>query len=338
MKRRKSWCEMQDATEERKPCCSTFGKALKSEFKCSKFGFTGAIFSLFPLPQVIIIALGLVIWACVEIPLEVKRSKEEHMKLYYFLYATNWAFLTYTVTSSIFAVYCAYFNFNKEKHVPKCFSEFLWFLYGMSMNTVLVTSLVYWAAFWDPKYAISLESPAAEQLSSLIFALTIFNHMVPSRVREEFRAGPRCMASTRQWASCLALTAVVPAISGWAPESKFKHLIPACTVFIDAWVNGLPIRLLHAIYPTLLGLIYAVFSYIYYDAGNIRPIYPVLDWSKPADAVIASVLTITFGLVIQVFLYVIFFIRIVLSYRLGGRGELVSQWWKENGAEDPSGT
>uniref|UniRef100_A0A5K3EQT0 Protein rolling stone n=1 Tax=Mesocestoides corti TaxID=53468 RepID=A0A5K3EQT0_MESCO len=282
---------MQDATEERKPCCSTFGKALKSEFKCSKFGFTGAIFSLFPLPQWIwmdgvvytiyrvIIALGLVIWACVEIPLEVKRSKEEHMKLYYFLYATNWAFLTYTVTSSIFAVYCAYFNFNKEKHVPKCFSEFLWFLYGMSMNTVLVTSLVYWAAFWDPKY-----------------------------------------------------------VQFYRPESKFKHLIPACTVFIDAWVNGLPIRLLHAIYPTLLGLIYAVFSYIYYDAGNIRPIYPVLDWSKPADAVIASVLTITFGLVIQVFLYVIFFIRIVLSYRLGGRGELVSQWWKENGAEDPSGT
>eukprot|EP00108_Taenia_solium_P002159 TsM_001059400 transcript=TsM_001059400 gene=TsM_001059400 len=59
------------------------------------------------------------------------------------------------------------------------------------------------------------------------------------------------------------------------------------------WVNGLPTNLLHAIYSVLLGLIYAVFSYVYYDTRDMHPIYPVLNWSKPAEAAGASAIAIT---------------------------------------------
>ncbi|KAM7535335.1 hypothetical protein Aperf_G00000099200 [Anoplocephala perfoliata] len=212
-----------------------------------------------------LISTGLLVWTCVEVPLEIQQSKE----LCYFLYATNWAFLIYAFSSNVFAIFCTFFNCNKDKKIPKWFAELLWFIYGMSMNTVLVTSLVYWAAFWDPAYS-------------------------------QF----------------------------YRPESKVKHLMPASTVLMDVWINGLPIRLFHAIYPSILGMTYTIFSYLYYDAGNINPIYPVLDWSRPIDAATASLLTITISLIIQVFLYLLYIGRITLSAHLGGRGvQVVEEWW-----------
>ena len=69
---------------------------------------------------------------------------------------------------------------------------------------------------------------------------------------------------------------------------------------IDALINGLPIRLLHAIYPVIFGLIYAIFSYLYFKFVDVHPIYPVLDWANPLQALIASLLTITFAIVMQV--------------------------------------
>ncbi|CDI98735.1 expressed protein [Echinococcus multilocularis] len=278
---------MEETTEEKRPCCSTVERAFKCEFKCQKFGFSGANYRFFPFSQWMwmdgvfyplyrfFVSIGLLVWACVEIPLEVKRSEEEHTKLYYFLYATNWAFLMYTISSNVFAVFCTYFNCKKEKPVPKWFAELLWFFYGMSMNTVLVTSLVYWAAFWDPKYT-------------------------------QF----------------------------YRPESRLKHIVPACTVFVDTWVNGLPINIFHAIYPTLLGIIYAVFSYVYYDTSDVHPIYPVLNWSRPTEAISASVLAITFGIFIQLLLFLLYVGRITLSARLGGRGTtVVEEWWSKKSGQ-----
>ncbi len=68
-----------------------------------------------------ILALGLLVWAAVEIPLEVIRAHNEHEKLYYFVYATNWAFLMYVVSSNVFAIYCAFFNFEKGEFLSSIF-------------------------------------------------------------------------------------------------------------------------------------------------------------------------------------------------------------------------
>ncbi|VDM34234.1 unnamed protein product [Hydatigera taeniaeformis] len=218
------------------------------------------------------ISIGLLVWACVEIPLEVKRSREEGTKLYYFLYATNWGFLIYTISSNAFAIFATYFNCNKEKTVPKWFANLLWFFYELGMNVVLITSSVYWIALCYPTY-------------------TRFHR----------------------------------------PEARCKHILPALTVLLDMWVNGLPINLLHAIYPVTLGFIYAIFSYIYYDTKDTHPIYPVLNWSRPAEAAGASAVTITLTIVIQIFLYLLYVGRIAVSYRLRGRGTaIVEEWWSRS--------
>nr|CUU98388.1 hypothetical transcript [Hymenolepis microstoma] len=83
-------------------------------------------------------------------------------------------------------------------------------------------------------------------------------------------------------------------------ESEFKHSIPALTVVLDVCINGLPIRLLHVIYPVIFGILYSTFSFLYYDTGHVQPIYPVLDWSNPAKAAVVCLLIITVGLVVQV--------------------------------------
>ncbi|KAL5109443.1 Protein rolling stone [Taenia crassiceps] len=262
---------MEDTTEERRPCCSTTGKAFKYQFQCREFGFFSAVYNLFPFAQWMwmdgiiyplyrfFISIGLLVWA---------RSTK---KLYYFLYATNWGFLMYTISSNAFAIFSTYFNCKKEKPVPKWFASVLWFFYELAMNTVLVTSLVYWAALWDPAY-------------------TRF----------------------------------------YRPEARCKHILPATTVLLDMWVNGLPINLLHAIYPVILGIIYAVFSYVYYDTRDMHPIYPVLNWSKPGEAAGASALAITTSVLVHLLLFLLYIGRITLSYRLNGRGKAtVEQWWNK---------
>ncbi|VDK39444.1 unnamed protein product [Taenia asiatica] len=278
---------MEDTTDERRPCCATTGKAFKSQFTWRNLGFSSPNYGLFPFAQWIcmdgvfyslyrfFISIGLLVWACIEIPLEVKRSREEKIKLYYFLYATNWGFLMYMVSSNAFAIFATYFNCNREKNVPKWFAYLLWFFYELAMNTVVVTSLVYWVAFWDPTYA-------------------------------QF----------------------------YRPEAKWKHILPALTVLLDMWVNGLPINLLHAIYPVLLGLIYAIFSYVYYDTRDMHPIYPVLNWSKPAEAAGASAIAITTTVLVHLLLFLLYIGRVTLSYRLNGRGTvIVEQWWSGSGKE-----
>ncbi|VDL25811.1 unnamed protein product [Hymenolepis diminuta] len=273
---------MENKTERRETCCRTLGKAFKYEWNWRHLGLGGADYQQFPFAQWMwmdayfypicqsLLAIGLVIWTCVEIAMESTEGRKGKSENSYFLYATNWSFLMYTLSSIAFAVFCTVYNFKKGAKVSKCVSQILWFFFGMSMNTVLVTSLAYWAAIWEPSY----------------------HHF-------------------------------------YLPESRLKHALPACTVVLEACINGLPIRLFHALYPMIFGIIYAVFSYLYYDAGNIHPIYPLLDWSKPVDAAFACLLTVGFSSIMQLVLFLIYVGRITLSASLGGRGEVVvKDWWK----------
>nr|CDS28383.1 hypothetical transcript [Hymenolepis microstoma]CDS31821.1 expressed protein [Hymenolepis microstoma] len=79
----------------------------------------------------------------------------------------------------------------------------------------------------------------------------------------------------------------------------------------------------------IFGLLYATFSYLYYDTGHVQPIYPVLDWSKPAKAVRACSIIITLALVMQFLFFLLYVGRITLSAHLNGRGKIVvEKWWK----------
>ncbi|VDO15891.1 unnamed protein product [Rodentolepis nana] len=241
---------MGDKAEGRRTCCQTLGKAFRYEFKCRNLGFSGANYELFPFAQWkwmdkyfypiyrFFIAVGLLVWACVEIPLGIELRGLKHPWINYFLYATNWSFLTYTFSSSVFAIFCTFYNCKKARF--------------------------------------------------------------------------------------------------YLPESEFKHTIPAITVFLDVCVNGLPIRLFHTIYPMIYGVIYVTFSYIYYNAGHNKPIYPVLDWSKPGKAASVSATVIAVCVVVQFVLYLLYIGRITLSARLNGRGKVViDRWWNAGSQATP---
>ncbi|VDO09958.1 unnamed protein product [Rodentolepis nana] len=237
---------MEDKAALRRTCCQTLGKAFKGEFKRQNLGFSGANYELFPFSQWMrldthlypiyrfIIAIGLLAWACVEIPLRFAQNTDDYTKYNYFLYVTNWSFLLYTLSSNAFAIFCTFYNCKKAL------------------------------------------------------------------------------------GSCL------------------KHSIPGLTVVLDVCINGLPIRLLHAIYPMIYGIIYSTFSYFYFAGDNVRPIYSVLDWSKPGKAAFVCLMITLFGLVVQFLLFLLYVGRITLSAHLNGRGKVVvERWWNESSQATP---
>ncbi|VDN99117.1 unnamed protein product [Rodentolepis nana] len=121
-----------------------------------------------------------------------------------------------------------------------------------------------------------------------------------------------------------------------ALESCFKHSLPAVTVVVDVYINGLPIRLFHVIYAIIYGVIYSTFSYFYFDVVNIQPIYPMLDWSEPGKAVFISFVVILCGPVVQFLLYLLYVGRITLSAHLNGRGKVVvDSWWNAGSQATP---
>ncbi|VDN99354.1 unnamed protein product [Rodentolepis nana] len=193
---------MEDETALRRTCCQTLGKALKGEFKRQNLGFSGANYELFPFSHVAHSVTEFIIKNDLNLLFMIKIS---------------------------------------DAKVSRCPGEILWFFYGISTNTVMVTSLVYWSAFWNPDFSNFYKS-----------------------------------------------------------DAKFKHSIPALTVVLDICLNGLPIRLLHAIYPMIFGILYSTFSYFYFDAVNDEPIYPILDWSKPLKSILACSMIVTFSLIMQV--------------------------------------
>ncbi|KAM7535040.1 hypothetical protein Aperf_G00000089130 [Anoplocephala perfoliata] len=108
-------------------------------------------------------------------------------------------------------------------------------------------------------------------------------------------------------------------------SSKLKHSVPAILVIVDMFISNMPIRLMHSVYPTILGIFYSLFTFVYWLSGSSGYvgngiIYPVLNWNKPGYAVGACVLVLLFCLIIQALLYLMYFTRTYLSYLVGGRG------------------
>ena len=83
-------------------------------------------------------------------------------------------------------------------------------------------------------------------------------------------------------------------------EVKLRHAIPAFIILLDLMLNGIPVRLFHAVYAALWTFIYVLFTCFYYFYANSGPLYPVQDWSKPSRAVIWSAVAILLPFIIQV--------------------------------------
>ncbi|XP_020716403.1 protein rolling stone isoform X2 [Ceratitis capitata] len=92
--------------------------------------------------------------------------------------------------------------------------------------------------------------------------------------------------------------------SPWALYNLWAHGFNSILMILDHMLVAFPVRILHYVFPLIVGVVYAVFTLIYYYAGGVdiygNPyIYEILDWSKPGAATLTVfgtfVLTFIFG-------------------------------------------
>lgn len=82
-------------------------------------------------------------------------------------------------------------------------------------------------------------------------------------------------------------TALFPfmGIQGIAVNDINMHGISTVLVLIDVAVSARPVRILHAIYPTVYGIAYAVFNVIYWSQDTVHNVvYNIMDWNNPGLA------------------------------------------------------
>nr|CAI5835773.1 unnamed protein product [Callosobruchus analis] len=85
-----------------------------------------------------------------------------------------------------------------------------------------------------------------------------------------------------------------PRESPFDANTYFVHINNSCVMFIDIILVAHPTNLAHVIYPVLFGIIYMLFSFLYYLAGGLTRegepyIYAILDWRKPFTALLICV-------------------------------------------------
>ncbi|CAL8079912.1 unnamed protein product [Calicophoron daubneyi] len=106
---------------------------------------------------------------------------------------------------------------------------------------------------------------------------------------------------------------------------KLKHSLSGAVVLVDIILSAIPFRLLHVVYPLLFGLIYSVFTYVFWLANGYGPfrigqVYPGLNWSRPRTAILVCLCAILICFLVQIVIYLIYFLRVKLSQCNGGRG------------------
>lgn len=60
----------------------------------------------------------------------------------------------------------------------------------------------------------------------------------------------------------------------------YLHSINYLLLLIDLAIVAFPIRILHAVYSSLLGISYGIFTYIVWKTGGTNAVYPFLDWKN----------------------------------------------------------
>ncbi|KAL4226260.1 hypothetical protein ACF0H5_014243 [Mactra antiquata] len=73
------------------------------------------------------------------------------------------------------------------------------------------------------------------------------------------------------------------------------HIVNSLYVILNICVTGMPMRLLHFWMSSIVGVIYSLFTYIYYVSGgtnhNENPyVYPAIDWRDPGTAILYCVI------------------------------------------------
>eukprot|EP00511_Aplanochytrium_stocchinoi_P006768 CAMPEP_0204841246 /NCGR_PEP_ID=MMETSP1346-20131115/41342_1 /ASSEMBLY_ACC=CAM_ASM_000771 /TAXON_ID=215587 /ORGANISM="Aplanochytrium stocchinoi, Strain GSBS06" /LENGTH=370 /DNA_ID=CAMNT_0051979269 /DNA_START=51 /DNA_END=1163 /DNA_ORIENTATION=- len=88
----------------------------------------------------------------------------------------------------------------------------------------------------------------------------------------------------------------------------FVHGINFLIMAFDSILSSTPYLLLHGLYLFIFGLVFVIWSYIFYasglkDSNGNRYIYPVLDWSNPGSAAAFSAIALFFVVPLVVLIF-----------------------------------
>lgn len=113
------------------------------------------------------------------------------------------------------------------------------------------------------------------------------------------------------------------------------HLLNGIVAVLELWITGLPVHLLHFIYPTLFAAVYSAFTGAYYAVNGTgsdgeRYIYPVLDYSSQPGVAAGIILGAVVGLsVIHVLFFLQYLLRHWLTSLLQHKVELYQRYFKD---------
>ena len=116
------------------------------------------------------------------------------------------------------------------------------------------------------------------------------------------------------------------------------HLLNAIIALVDVIFSGVPVRILHFIYPIMFAAVYGVFTGIYFAADGTNAmgdpyIYPVLDYGDSPGSAAGWVLAVVLVMmpIINLLMFGLYSVRFWLTHCLwnrressaGGHGEVV---------------
>lgn len=106
--------------------------------------------------------------------------------------------------------------------------------------------------------------------------------------------------------------------------SQLKHTLNTVYVLVDMFVNAIPIRIMHLVYPLSLGILYAIFNAVYFINDGVGPngrhyAYYVLDWRYPLGSSITCFLGLILCIIVQILLYGIYRSRLWFHRKLTSR-------------------
>ncbi|XP_055903214.1 protein rolling stone-like [Eupeodes corollae] len=123
-----------------------------------------------------------------------------------------------------------------------------------------------------------------------------------------------CVITLMFWTLLLPLE---PSLGG-DPYNILQHAANSIVMIMDHFVVAFPSRILHFIYPLAIGMVYLLFSLIYYFAGGTGPggvsfIYPILDWGEsPLMACLSVIVAVICSFIFAFILFWLYKLRVYL--------------------------
>lgn len=113
-------------------------------------------------------------------------------------------------------------------------------------------------------------------------------------------------------------------ITNLTPGIYNFHGVNALFALIDIFVTGVPMKILHVVYPIIFGTCYAVFSVIYYHAHGTdgmghRYVYSALNWCEPLKALGFVLLSVVVEVVLYTGIYGLYRIRLQIISKVQSR-------------------